>query len=56
MCPNEQCRLPYRFESVAALRALLPDHAKYFAGLSLELNNGYEAVRDDTISVGFITV
>ncbi|KAI6234735.1 RING-type domain-containing protein [Aphelenchoides fujianensis] len=36
MCPNEQCRLPYRFESVVALRALLPERAKYFAGLQLD--------------------
>uniref|UniRef100_A0A7E4W1V0 RING-type domain-containing protein n=1 Tax=Panagrellus redivivus TaxID=6233 RepID=A0A7E4W1V0_PANRE len=48
MCPNDRCHLPYRFESVAALKALLPDRAKYFAGLALELNQGYEAIKDDT--------
>jgi hypothetical protein len=53
MCPNEQCRLPYRFESVSALRELFPSHATFFAGLALDLNHGYETIRDDTITVGF---
>lgn len=56
MCPNEQCRLPYRFESVVALRALLPERAKFFAGLSLELSQGYDIIRDDSISVSFVTL
>lgn len=51
MCPNEHCRIPYRFESVSALRALLPDHAKFFAGLALDLSQGYDAIRDDTLTV-----
>jgi hypothetical protein len=51
MCPNEQCRMPYRFESVIALRALLPERAKFFTGLSLEMNYGYETIRDDPITV-----
>uniref|UniRef100_A0AC35FPY5 Uncharacterized protein n=1 Tax=Panagrolaimus sp. PS1159 TaxID=55785 RepID=A0AC35FPY5_9BILA len=51
MCPNDRCHLPYRFESVAALKALLPDRAKYFAGLALELNQGYEAIKDDSVSL-----
>ena len=50
MCPNDRCHLPYRFESVAALKALLPDRAKYFAGLALELNQGYEAIKDDSVT------
>ncbi|KAI6218965.1 RING-type domain-containing protein [Aphelenchoides besseyi] len=49
MCPNEQCRLPYRFESVVALRALLPERAKYFAGLALDVQHGYVPIRDDKI-------
>ncbi|CAD5208765.1 unnamed protein product [Bursaphelenchus xylophilus] len=50
LCPNDQCRLPYRFESVAALKALLPHHAKYFANLALDVTHGYEAIRDDTVT------
>lgn len=51
MCPNDQCRLPYRFESVNALKALLPHHAKYFANLALEMTNAFEALRDDMVTV-----
>ncbi|KAK0402928.1 hypothetical protein QR680_016618 [Steinernema hermaphroditum] len=50
MCPNEQCHLPYRFESVNALRALLPERKKYFDDLSLEMNNGYENIKDDQVT------
>lgn len=56
MCPNEQCRLPYRFESVVAMRALLPERAKFFAGLSLELSQGYDVIRDDSVSVSFFVI
>ncbi|CAD5206098.1 unnamed protein product [Bursaphelenchus okinawaensis] len=50
MCPNNQCRLPYRYESVAALKALLPHHAKYFANLALDSTLGYEVIRDDSVT------
>lgn len=56
MCPNDQCRLPYRFESVQALKALLPQHAKYFANLALEMSQGYDAIRDDTVTVSILVV
>lgn len=36
---------------MAALRALLPERAKYFSGLALDKNQGYDAMRDDTITV-----
>ena len=32
------------------MKALLPDRAKYFAGLALELTHGYEAIKDDTVT------
>ncbi|KAH7720884.1 Protein C15F1.5 a [Aphelenchoides avenae] len=49
-CPNAQCVRPYSYDSVAALRALLPERAKYFSGLALDKNQGYDAMRDDTIT------
>ncbi|TKR69496.1 hypothetical protein L596_021648 [Steinernema carpocapsae] len=51
MCPNEQCHLPYRFESVNALRALLPERKKYFEELALEMSNGYESIKDDHVTI-----
>ncbi|EYC13620.1 hypothetical protein Y032_0043g819 [Ancylostoma ceylanicum] len=52
VCPNEACRLPYRCETVLALRALFPERAAYFSRFDLESHYSMEALKDDTITVG----
>ncbi|RCN47376.1 hypothetical protein ANCCAN_06664 [Ancylostoma caninum] len=50
VCPNEACRLPYRCETVLALRALFPERAAYFSRFDLESHYSMEALKDDTIT------
>ncbi|ETN82012.1 hypothetical protein NECAME_08219 [Necator americanus] len=50
VCPNEACRLPYRCETVLALKALFPERAAYFSRFDLESHYSMEALRDDTIT------
>ncbi|VDL73277.1 unnamed protein product [Nippostrongylus brasiliensis] len=52
-CPNEACRLPYRCETVLALRALFPERAAYFSKFDLESHYSIEALKDDSITVCF---
>ncbi|WKX88727.1 hypothetical protein Q1695_008389 [Nippostrongylus brasiliensis] len=49
-CPNEACRLPYRCETVLALRALFPERAAYFSKFDLESHYSIEALKDDSIT------
>ncbi|KIH59009.1 hypothetical protein ANCDUO_10773 [Ancylostoma duodenale] len=51
VCPNEACRLPYRCETVLALRALFPERAAYFSRFDLESHYSMEALKDDTITL-----
>ncbi|KHJ93052.1 hypothetical protein OESDEN_07043 [Oesophagostomum dentatum] len=53
VCPNEACRLPYRCETVLALKALFPERAAYFNRFDLESHYSMEALKDDTITVCF---
>ncbi|XGW23757.1 hypothetical protein V3C99_005740 [Haemonchus contortus] len=50
ICPNEACRLPYRCETVLALRALFPERAAYFSRFDLESHYSIEALKDDSIT------
>lgn len=52
ICPNEACRLPYRCETVLALKALFPERAAYFSRFDLESHYSMEALKDDSITVG----
>uniref|UniRef100_A0A0K0CUS6 RING-type domain-containing protein n=1 Tax=Angiostrongylus cantonensis TaxID=6313 RepID=A0A0K0CUS6_ANGCA len=51
LCPNEACRLPYRCESVLALKAMFPERAAYFGRFDLESHYSMEGLKDDTITV-----
>ncbi|KJH43624.1 hypothetical protein DICVIV_10366 [Dictyocaulus viviparus] len=53
VCPNEACRLPYRCESVLALKALFPERAAYFGRFDLESHYSMEGLKDDSITVCF---
>ncbi|VDP01038.1 unnamed protein product [Heligmosomoides polygyrus] len=50
ICPNEACRLPYRCETVLALKALFPERAAYFSRFDLESHYSMEALKDDSIT------
>ncbi|VDN20071.1 unnamed protein product [Cylicostephanus goldi] len=56
LCPNEACRLPYRCETVLALKALFPERAAYFSRFDLESHYSMEALKDDSITAHRKTV
>ncbi|CAD6193432.1 unnamed protein product [Caenorhabditis auriculariae] len=48
-CPNKGCQLPYRCESVLALRALFPEKKSYFAKFALDVHFSMQALKDEAI-------
>uniref|UniRef100_A0A0N4VVQ8 RING-type domain-containing protein n=1 Tax=Haemonchus placei TaxID=6290 RepID=A0A0N4VVQ8_HAEPC len=56
ICPNEACRLPYRCETVLALRALFPERAAYFSRFDLESHYSIEALKDDSITLIHVSI
>lgn len=47
ICPAECCRLPYRCETVLALKALFPERINYFNRFDLDSHFSMEALKDD---------
>ncbi|CAI5441999.1 unnamed protein product [Caenorhabditis angaria] len=49
-CPNKTCGIPYRCESVLALRAQFPDKKDYFAKFSLSVQFSMQTLKDETVT------
>ncbi|CAB3396882.1 unnamed protein product [Caenorhabditis bovis] len=49
-CPNKGCNIPYRCDSVLALRALFPEREKFFSKFTLSVHFSMQVLKDDTIT------